>query len=47
VADITPNFVGGRDADRLRTLPEFHAAFDQIWQQIKTEVSAQMHEGVL
>lgn len=47
VADITPNFVGERDADQLRTSPEFHAAFDQIWQQIKTEVSAQMHEGVL
>lgn len=47
VADIMPNFVSGRHADQLRTAPEFHAAFDQIWQQIKTEVSAQMHEGVL
>jgi NitT/TauT family transport system ATP-binding protein len=47
VADITPNFAGERHADQLRTLPAFHAAFDQIWQQIKTEVSAQMHEGVL
>ncbi|MFZ9858151.1 MAG: ABC transporter ATP-binding protein [Roseiflexaceae bacterium] len=47
VADITPDFASDHHADQLRTLPEFHAAFDQIWQQIKTEVSAQMHEGVL
>ncbi len=47
VSDITPNFSGERHADRLRTSPDFHAVFDRIWQQIKTEVSAQMHEGVL
>lgn len=47
ITDLTPDFAGGRRADQVRTLPAFHAAFDHIWQQIKTEVSAQMHEGVL
>ena len=46
LADLSPEFDRQVSLDTIRTQPVFTQTFHQIWQLIRTEVVAQMHEGV-
>jgi len=46
LADLSPEFDRQVSLDTIRTQPAFTQTFHQIWQLIRTEVVAQMHEGV-
>lgn len=46
VADLTPQFDRQVALDAIRTHPAFAQTVQEIWQLIRTEVVAQLHEGV-
>ena len=46
IADVTPAVTHGQSFDEIRAQPAFMQAFTTIWQLIRREVEAQLHEEV-